>query len=940
MEYLNTYNHKEEVNKVKTIKVGKTVPDGAVNLAYYFNKTSSLNGTISVMETDSNIITMHYKEEWIHERNLTSKDEKFFPDSIEFNGEKDTEWEGYWGILYRDFIDWEEATLKDINPTVQVVYEKFVGNTTYRLRNYRKFADGKKHGTLKLSTAYHEPLLFTKYEYPKLEGYDTSKFRYIPRSYRSLARYEGLVYNDHIVYHGTAKYSGIISKKDGLANVDPDEPREIIMYPNEEGVLETLNNKSLINDNLFYITDKFKDNVPLYYKHRLKYRIYDSVGPDEYGVYHSENIKIVTESNTAINENKYKYKIHLEETKWNNVYDVYIYTSFVPSVEKPFFVLYNGIPYDAYGDDNIINPFDVKMDIVEKLSVIQAFDIDKYDITENVSDSLQSTIKVKDFHIFDDTRKKIKVGYYIEVLGLNGETVIKTPVIEVDVINKKYALYSELDRFVNNEMIISEKDNDGFMTAKDIVLKYTDTQNHHLLNQENLAYRVMFGVNESVFGSSRDLVVLSTSPDGSGLVYAVTYEDTGFLGEDKGETGNRYNKELDKYSIYKTDGNKIYKGYSVLCRNINKITVEAPRDRVQLKGWYPIIKFAYFNKFYEKTDGTLKIVYTVPEYNYQDYGVFGKPYIDVKDEKPIVINKNMIKLSKVPLYIKTDNFWQPTNVVVSKVLYDGSKRTLPIKSFNFLKGIIELYDNITDNDVLLVDYTYEEQFYVYRGYYDNNKINTKMIDLNLNPNVYSHYIDTRSEFFSKKNTYNLFNKTIHFFLKPRRVIDMSKNNKVLVENSFSIYHKIDSQEADSPFDLHIGKIFVRHHASLKSTELIDTRVRGGGVIEDMKDSLRSELEPESDFYLDIGTIDGKAYHENSVIIVKIDNKVLEVNGGPFTEDEVKERVQKWAAYGCYPIVEFVDVLEDKETPNKTIIVNKHISNQRHIKPYFECSLIK
>ena len=139
--------------------------------------------------------------------------------------------------------------------------------------------------------------------------------------------------------------------------------------------------------------------------------------------------------------------------------------------------------------------------------------------------------------------------------------------------------------------------------------------------------------------------------------------------------------------------------------------------------------------------------------------------------------------------------------------------------------------------------------------------------------------------------------------------------------------------------MHIGKIFVRHHSSLKSTELIDTRTRGGGIIEEMSNDLRRSLEPESDFYLDIGTIDGVPYHENSVLIVKIDNRLLKINGGKYTEDEIKEKVSKWGAYGMCPIIEYVKVIHDEEMPNSTLVVNKHVNNQKHIKPCFECEII-
>ena len=59
-----------------------------------------------------------------------------------------------------------------------------------------------------------------------------------------------------------------------MSNLEPEQDNELIMFPNEEGVLYLSNGENLIDDDLFYITDKFKDETPLYYKYKLKYKIY------------------------------------------------------------------------------------------------------------------------------------------------------------------------------------------------------------------------------------------------------------------------------------------------------------------------------------------------------------------------------------------------------------------------------------------------------------------------------------------------------------------------------------------------------------------------------------------------------------------------------------------------------------------------------------------
>ena len=102
----------------------------------------------------------------------------------------------------------------------------------------------------------------------------------------------------------------------------------------------------------------------------------------------------------------------------------------------------------------------------------------------------------------------------------------------------------------------------------------------------------------------------------------------------------------------------------------------------------------------------------------------------------------------------------------------------------------------------------------------------------------------------------------------------------------------------------------------------------------MSEELRKELEPDSDYYLDIGTLDGRPYQENSVLVVRIDNRVLKANGGRFSESEVKAAVDKWSSFGSYNIVEFVDVIKSEDMPHNTITVNKEISNKVDFKPFF------
>jgi len=757
----------------------------------------------------------------------------------------------------------------------------------------------------------------------------------VPRYWLINARYGGIVSDNTVLYNGSAKYSGYVTKKDGLSNIDPEAEREYIMYPDEYGILHDIEGNSLIDDDLFYITDKFKDETPLYYKYKLKYRVYNNLGKDEYGYYKADNIKLVNENNTPL-LNTYKYRVFLEPTQYADIYDAYVYTSFVPMAANPVYAMYDGIAQEAYTLKDEISPLDVKVGILEKISVVQAMDtVNDYEIEYAQEITLQTKIKMNDYKVIYDERNKIRIQYVISAGS------IKTPPIEAEIINKKYALYSEQGLFKNDSMIISPKAAAGYLTAKNILLKYAG-ENYREEIENAQVVKVGFNLIDFDTVSSEDKVVLYTDPDGSGLIYARTYYDTGLKNTEDSVT--RYNGSLDPDGIYQEVNGKIFKGYSVLCRNINKIELCGPDETNPLKEWYPKFKYSYFKKVYDQMDSQRQLIYSIPEFHTQIWGKCGTPYKDVEEEIPQYVGNNTIKTAHYPLYVRLNAAGDPENITAYKILHDGTLKYLTVESFNFKYGYIEFKNVISENDNILISYSYEELYYPYKGYYpltgDKADKTTKMINLNINPSMYCTYTDTSNEIQEESQVYNLFNKTIYFFLRPMRQVDLEKNEVIKeCDQEFTLYHRFDIQEAEGNFDLLIGRIFVRHHASQKSTALLDTRQRGGGIIEAMSDKLRQELESESDYYLDIGTMDGKPYHENSVIVIRIDKRMLKVNGGTYSRDDIETAVNRWCAYGMYPIIEYVDVVDDNLMPQNTMKINGKVANASNFNPYITVQVI-
>ena len=318
-------------------------------------------------------------------------------------------------------------------------------------------------------------------------------------------------------------------------------------------------------------------------------------------------------------------------------------------------------------------------------------------------------------------------------------------------------------------------------------------------------------------------------------------------------------------------------------------------------------------------------------------------------------------------------------------IVDDEEFPLEIDNISFSDGVILLKEAISENDKLLIDYTYLEEFYQYRGYWRDEG---DFVRIDLNPNIYHTYNNPKFLPSLVSPSKNLFNKVIYFFMKPTAMYQMDdyfKNDywnpnatkyiyvdatkkvkktimetveqkqvpkevevevpykikkevpvdydaKLVKEWSPCLYHKIDDSEPDEDIDIMIGSVYIRQNTSLYSTIVTDSRTRGGGVLKEMTDSLRHELEPESDYYLDIGYYDGKPYQENGVIIVRLDNRLLKEFGGRFTEGDIETRVKRWLGVGIYPIIEYVDTYRYNELPQYTLEVEDSYSNVSDITP--------
>jgi len=122
----------------------------------------------------------------------------------------------------------------------------------------------------------------------------------------------------------------------------------------------------------------------------------------------------------------------------------------------------------------------------------------------------------------------------------------------------------------------------------------------------------------------------------------------------------------------------------------------------------------------------------------------------------------------------------------------------------------------------------------------------------------------------------------------------------------TLYHNFTGTP-NSPYDFELGSLSLGPHCKIEDIKVTDVRSRGGGLSKLGIANLDKviEVQPESEFFWDVGYFDGQAVPSNGTIVVRIPKTVLTSNGGQFTEDEVRQKVLKHMALGEYPILEFV-----------------------------------
>ena len=230
--------------------------------------------------------------------------------------------------------------------------------------------------------------------------------------------------------------------------------------------------------------------------------------------------------------------------------------------------------------------------------------------------------------------------------------------------------------------------------------------------------------------------------------------------------------------------------------------------------------------------------------------------------------------------------------------------------YDIENGFIYLKDKVDFTDEVYVSYTYEERFLHYNGYFDGSIYH----HLDLNPSeghqiTYSVVDDQDVKRHKLVPTSKVINIPIFIYMLPYRETSLITGE--VVTNFNNIRHCFGEEQMAkimyiNPEAIILGIVQIKESAKVEDAIVLDTRVRGGGLKEDINQQDIDRVQPLANHHWDISTWHGIAYQSNAVSVIKLPNTVLKENGGTMTKNDIEGIIDKYAAYGTYQIIEYYE----------------------------------
>ena len=326
------------------------------------------------------------------------------------------------------------------------------------------------------------------------------------------------------------------------------------------------------------------------------------------------------------------------------------------------------------------------------------------------------------------------------------------------------------------------------------------------------------------------------------------------------------------------------------------IYLEKPKNVSGDDEWQIRIKASSFIRRMDETgevvpsgQGTL-YQYSVAEYDELPWSLtYGKPYIEIPNETATILDRDTVQLKNVPMLVDPSNVYNnggfPPSGYINISVNDEYLEEEEILDWDVQTGQVKISKILTTTDDVVADYVYREDFYSYPGFYGSGGLYPttgpfEWFPLDVNP--------------TPLHNHGMYASGVkaHIFLSPSWDLD-----RAIFFNEVPCYHNYTGQPSGI-YDFPIGSVSTGPHCKYTDVEVTDTRTRGGGLKRGLDHDKVEDIQPESQFYWDLGYFDGQAFPYNGVLVFKFSIAMQD------REDEIREKINRHLAMGEYAIIDY------------------------------------
>ena len=330
--------------------------------------------------------------------------------------------------------------------------------------------------------------------------------------------------------------------------------------------------------------------------------------------------------------------------------------------------------------------------------------------------------------------------------------------------------------------------------------------------------------------------------------------------------------------------------------NFKAIYLDKPKNVTGDDDWRIKIKAGAFSRRMDSSGNVVpsgqgtSYQYYISEYDELPWSLeFGKPYIKIPQETAVILDKDSIRLKNVPLLVEPSDVYAnggfPPSSYLSIWVNDEQLSEDEILDWDSKSAQVKVSKILTSTDDIVVDYVYKEDFYSYPGFYGSGGLypttgEFEFFPLDLNP--------------TPLHNHGMYASGVraHVYVSPSWDLDRS-----VFFNEVPCYHNYTG-DPSGEYDFYLGSVAIGPQATYTDVDVTDTRTRGGGLKDNLDYDLIKSIQPESQFFWDIGYFDGQAFPSNGVLVFKFPISMQD------REDEIRKAIYRHTALGEYCIIDF------------------------------------